>query len=201
MDFSFILDSSGSIGPGNWRKLLNFVKDIVDQMPVERGNVHVGVISFGNKADLHIDFNDRQDKSSLFSKIDVIPWKDQWTNTSGGILMARLYLYSPQHGNRYYVPDVSVIITDGRSNVADYLTIPEAKVAKQQGIELFVIGITPQVDLDEIKGIATPPADNHVFVTRTFDGLRNIKNVLLDRICVLTGKLCLFKLCLVFLMN
>ena len=91
-------------------------------------------------------------------------------------------------GDRSGFANIVVILTDGRSNVADYLTIPEANAAKHQGIEFYVIGITPQVDLDEIKGIATVPADIHVFVTRTFDGLQNIRSALLDRICTLSGK-------------
>lgn len=188
MDFSFILDSSGSIGASNWRKLLNFVKDVLDELPIGPNGTHVGIISFGNEADLHIDFNAPQYKDWLFGAIDVIPWKDQWTNTSGGIVVARLGLYSSQHGIRYTHPPISVLVTDGKSNVAEYLTIPEANAAKQQGIEMYVIGITDEVDYTELKGIATVPPDNHVFVTRSFDSLNLIKSALLERICVLAGE-------------
>lgn len=186
-DIAFVLDSSGSIGAGNWRKVLNFVKGVIDHVEISSEAHNAGVISFGNQATLNIALNQYHTKLSLMSAIDAIPWKDQWTNTSGGIRLMRSDFYSISHGNRYYIPDVAVIVTDGKSNVDSHLTTYEAMIAKALHIKLFVVGITNQVDLDEVNEIASDPDDKHVFLASTFEELEYIQQELVHTICYGTG--------------
>ena len=53
MDLGFLIDGSGSIeqaGAGNFKKELNFVKQIVNGFKVSKKDTHVGVIIFSSDA-------------------------------------------------------------------------------------------------------------------------------------------------------
>lgn len=53
VDLDFLIDGSGSIeraGPGNFKRELNFVKQIVKGFEVSKEGTHVGVIIFSSGA-------------------------------------------------------------------------------------------------------------------------------------------------------
>ena len=59
-----------------------------------------------------------------------------------------------QHGDRTNAPNVAVLITNGRSTTDFWDTVPTAKEARKEGINIFVIGIGSQIDYTELKRIA-----------------------------------------------
>ena len=148
---------------------------------------NVGVISFGNFARINIPLYGYYERDHLYAAIDYIPWKDQWTNTSGGIRLMRTQLLAPSQGNRRGFPDVAIIVTDGKSNIDSHLTTYEAMIAKAIGIKLLVVGVTNQVDLRELNGIASDPDDKHVFLASTFEELGHIQMQLVHTLCYGTG--------------
>ena len=61
MDLGFLIDGSGSIeqaGRGNFKKELNFVKQIVNGFKVCKKSTHVGVIIFSSNAKVCMKVND-----------------------------------------------------------------------------------------------------------------------------------------------
>ena len=53
VDLGILIDGSGSIeqtGPGNFKRELNFVKQIVSAFEVSRDGTHVGIIIFSSDA-------------------------------------------------------------------------------------------------------------------------------------------------------
>ena len=75
-----------------------------------------------------------------------------------------------------------IVITDGVS-YQPTLTSAEAEAAKAAGISVFAIGVGPSVDLGELKGIASDPADNFMFSVTDFDALDSIKGVMAVKTC------------------
>ncbi len=55
-------------------------------------------------------------------------------------------------------PNVFVIITDAEPNVDTHLTIPEARTAKQLGVDVFVISLGNKTGMDELLGMASSPS-------------------------------------------
>ena len=76
----------------------------------------------------------------------------------------------------------AIIITDGLSNVNAEQTIPEAELAKKQGIHIFAIGIGVS-DGWELRAIASEPADSNAFMLQQFSDLWNISDKLIDATC------------------
>ena len=57
MDLGFIIDGSGSIemsGKGNFKKVLDFVKDLTRSFDVSNEGTHVGVIVYSNEPKVRI---------------------------------------------------------------------------------------------------------------------------------------------------
>ena len=59
--------------------------------------------------------------------------------------------------------DVAILITDGQANVEQDQVNRETQLIKDQGVELFVVGITNEVDQAELRRIASDPDSTHVF--------------------------------------
>lgn len=54
------------------------------------------------------------------------------------------------------------LVTDGRSNVSQHLTIPNANALKASGVRIFVVAVGDAIEgIDEIVKVASnPPEDN-----------------------------------------
>ena len=67
-------------------------------------------------------------------------------------------------GDRTGVPNVVVLITDGKSNIDRQATLTEAQQARDAGIRLVTVALGADVDYAEINALATDPDSSNVFV-------------------------------------
>ncbi len=87
----------------------------------------------------------------MLRHVDRMRYLDQSTNTQGALRYARTTMFTPQNGDRRDAPNSIVIITDGVPqipqdlNEARRLAVQEAELARQQGINVFAIGVGPQI--------------------------------------------------------
>lgn len=79
------------------------------------------------------------------------------------------------------------MITDGLSNINHEATLPEAEIARKQGIHVFAVGVGVG-DPWELNGIASQPADKNVFQIEGWDSLWDISDQLIDKTC--RGNVC-----------
>lgn len=106
LDLAIMLDSSGSVGANGWRAMLNFVKDLVREIPIGPSDNLLAVVSFGNEATLHFNLPHYMNRNDMLNALDVIPWKNQWTNTSGAITMVRRNVFEAPSGERQGIPNI-----------------------------------------------------------------------------------------------
>ena len=164
VDLVFVVDGSGSICSNqetnnncrNWRNVLNFLASIVDLMNIQPGIDRVAFVQFGNVGKKEFGFLNYTSKARLKNAIRNINHLSQNTNTSGGIRVMRTQLFNTPD-DRPNVPNVAIIVTDGKSTWDSDRTIPEAEEANNQGIKTYSIGVTSSVDENEIRGISSPP--------------------------------------------
>ena len=175
MDLTFALDSSGSIKKDGWRKMRDFVKAFLRKLTVNPDHVRVSVISFGNKATLHFGLSDHATLEETLTAVEAIPWKDQWTNTSGAIRMMTKEVFQPQNGDRPDAPNVAIVITDGPSNKDQTRTVPDAIAARNAGITIFAAGVGREVNRDELGGITG--SEDRITYVWTFDVLMSEKTI------------------------
>ena len=189
MDVAILLDSSSAIGGLNdWGQVLRFVTGLIRSLPVEPNKVKVGVVTFSNTGTLEIPLESYPYIDGLLDAILGLSWRNQRTNTSGAILVMRTELYRNVNWNRISVPKVGILITAGTSELDSHLTIPEADVARHQGIELFTVGVTSRVSRTELDGVANDPANTHAFYADSFDTMYQIRDNLLRAMCARYGK-------------
>lgn len=175
-----MVDSSGSIGRSNWPLVLDFMKGIVRDLNIGPDRVQVGVVIFGNTAEPQFQLNTYRNKADIINRIDRIPYLDQSTNTPEAIRYTRTTMFSQQNGDRPFAPNSAIIITDGVPRVptdlreALRLTIQEADLARQQNINVFAIGVGPEITQSNLNQIANQPSSQYTFKVDQFRQLENI---------------------------
>ncbi len=182
-DIVFILDSSSSVGPQNFRKVLDFVTGILHSADIDGGSVRAGVMTFSTDVFINFFLSAYRTKRETFRAIRNIPYIYGSTNTADGLHTLRTELFNPANGDRVGVPNVAIVITDGISNLNSERTIPEALQTHAAGIHIFVIGIGLTGDQPEIRALATPPAENNRFLVNSFDELKSIRRSVFSTVC------------------
>ncbi|KAK3094138.1 hypothetical protein FSP39_024610 [Pinctada imbricata] len=185
-DIVFILDSSGSVGTKNFKKMLNFVKSLVGEFVIGSTHTKVAVLTFGTHVYNQFHLNKYTTKARIQSAIDGIKYRRGWTYTYKAIKFAREESFQKGNGARERSTKVAIIVTDGKSQYASS-TVKEAKKLREQNVIIFSIGIGNKVKIAELKSMASDPDSSHVFTVNTFDGLKTIKDSLAKKACEVHG--------------
>lgn len=176
------MDSSGSISGPDFARQLDFVRGVVSTFDVSPQMTRVGALSFSNWAfrDFYLDtFQTKEQVKRAIAKIRQIHGD---TNTASAIAFMRDVAFSPMHGARRDIPQIAVILTDGKSN-KPWMTSREAIKAKASGIHVFAIGIGDEVDLNELRAIASHPPSKYLFHVSSYFALKTIKELLAIETC------------------
>lgn len=194
LDLVFVLDSSGSIvdnfppepGTDNWVRMLDYLASLVRSLAVERDGVRVGLVRYSNTARSIFYLNSYFDKQELIRVLYRTQFTGGATNTSGALRETRLRQFTELRGDRPGVPNAVLLVTDGVSTHDTARTIPEARRLHDQGVKVFVVGITSSVDQVEIKEISSQPQqlDQNYFYSTQFTNLQNgILDGVLRQLC------------------
>ncbi|KAH9489252.1 von Willebrand factor A domain-containing protein 2 [Bulinus truncatus] len=183
-DIVFLIDSSGSVGFDNFRHIKDYVQNLIDNVNIGPDATQVGVATFSQSSKAEIFLNSYKDKRALKAAVSGLKYEYGNTNTASGLKLARLSLFSTAKGNRPNAPDFLIVITDGLSNVNAEDTIPEAQLARKQGIHVIAVGVNLKQNDDwELKGIANQPSDSNVFKVDSFDKLWDVTDSIVDNTC------------------
>lgn len=193
-DVALALDRSGSMSflSNNPPQPLTDVKStavsFINQLSE---NDRYALVSFANDASDPIDAPlgvSSSDMRQAINNIAIRTGDVQNTNIGAGILSARQELNSPRH--RDGVDKVLVLLTDGvptlptRQGETGYPTtfaLESAELAKQDGINIYTIGLGRDVDIDLLRNIATTPAD--AYLVPTTRELADIYSQISTKIC------------------
>ncbi|KAK3093006.1 hypothetical protein FSP39_009936 [Pinctada imbricata] len=185
-DIVFILDSSSSVRTKNFKKMLNFVKSLVDEFVIGPTNTKVAVLTFNSRVYNQFHLNKYTTKEMLQLAIDGIKYRRGWTHTYKAIKFAREESFQIANGAREKSTKVAIIVTDGKSQFASN-TVREAKMLREQNVIIFSIGIGNKIKMAELKSMASDPDSSHVFTVDSFDGLKTIKDSLAKKACEVHG--------------
>lgn len=184
VDIVIVLDSSRSIWALDFKKQLEFVKNLVDQLDVGMGatQTRVGVMSFSNWAQIEINLYESTEKEELKRKIDNIRQLQANTNTGDALRLLRNEAFKLEQGSRPWVRHIALILTDGESQNKT-TTQFEARACKDSKIELFAIGIGESVSYRELRGIASNPKSKYFILTSDYDALDRIRHDVVKKTC------------------
>lgn len=188
----FVVDSSGSIRDrslNNWDLLLQFLARICENFTIGQDGVRVGLVEYSEDARNVFFLNQHNDIGSLRNAILSTPYLGSFTNTSGGIRVMHLEQFTAQRGDRPSVPNLAIVVTDGESNLDQFRTISDAQAAQASGIQMVSVGITDAVNVQELRGISSPPQElnQNWFQSSDFNQLLSVLNVIITPLCESTG--------------
>ena len=111
LDFAMIVDASGSISRRNFKKLLDFIQDLLDGFDISEEGTHIAVIEYSTKASVQIKFNDfsgaQLHAPNIKRKIRRIPHSRGYTYIDKALKLANTSVFSEEGGMRPGVTKVS----------------------------------------------------------------------------------------------
>ena len=107
LDFALIVDTSGSISKRNFRKLLEFIQEMVDGFDISEDGTHIAIVEYSTDPSVQLKFNDFSgsalNAANLKRKVLGIPHSRGKTYIDKALAMANRDVFSAAGGMR---PDV-----------------------------------------------------------------------------------------------
>ena len=182
-DVVFVLDGSGSVEK-NFELALRLTRFIVQGLNFAGDRTKVGVLTYSDNALVRFHLNSHTLIDDVQNAIAFTLMGGR-TNTYSGLNEMRTNMFTALHGDRPGDKNYAIVITDGRSNVNEADTVPEAVRVRDDQIDIFAVGIgqNGQVDRSEIDGIASDPDNSYAFMMQEEEDLEDIANSILNKIC------------------
>ena len=105
IDIYFVIDESGSVGSSNYQLMKQFVHDTVNEFDIGSDDTQVGVISYSSYARAWFYLNTYQDKSSVLTAINNLPYSGGGTDTAAAINLLRQSGFTSTSGGLEHVDD------------------------------------------------------------------------------------------------
>lgn len=183
IDLAFLVDGSASVeryGIGNFRRLIDFVRDVVLGFRISRSNTRVGTIVFGTKPYLLFGFNSYTNTGALFNRLNKgVQYPKSGSRIGRALLMAQNQLFR-KNPRRTRTTKVVVVITDGSS--MDNVAAPSTAL-KARGVRIYCVGVGRYINGPQLDIMASPPRKNHIF-TADWSHLGVVVNDLRNAICL-----------------
>uniref|UniRef100_G1KAQ5 VWFA domain-containing protein n=1 Tax=Anolis carolinensis TaxID=28377 RepID=G1KAQ5_ANOCA len=176
-DIMFLVDSSGSIGDDNFKKMKTFIKEVVNRSYIGVDQVQVGVVHFSDTSKEVFSLNkNTSKKSDIIQAVEDMSLIGSTTNTGGALRFVSKYFKLAKQA-RPSVNKILVLITDGEAS--DEVTAPATEL-RNDGIIIYSVGVfnANKTQLEEISG-----KPEKVFYVENFDILEDIKGDIIFGIC------------------
>ncbi|XP_028250570.1 collagen alpha-1(XII) chain isoform X2 [Parambassis ranga] len=186
-DLVFLIDGSWSIGDDSFNKVIQFVTSMTAAFDViSSSGMQVSFVQYSDDAKTEFKLNTYHDKGIVLSALQTVRYRGG--NTKIGVALKHVYekVFTSDNGMRKNVPKVLVVVTDGRSQ--DDVK-KSAQKLQHAGYSVFVVGVA-DVDMTELRTIASKPSERHVFLVDDFDAFAKIQDNLITFICETATSTC-----------
>ncbi|XP_029023585.1 collagen alpha-1(XIV) chain-like isoform X2 [Betta splendens] len=178
-DIVILVDGSWSIGRINFRLVRTFLENLVRAFSVEFDKTRVGLAQYSGDPRIEWHLNAHTTKQAVIDAVKNLPYKGGNTLTGLALTFIMENSFKAESGSRSGVPKIGILITDGKSQDD---VIPPAQRLREAGIELFAIGVK-NADENELKAIASAPAETHVYNVADFSVMSEIVEGLTKTVC------------------
>ncbi|XP_017286996.1 matrilin-4 isoform X1 [Kryptolebias marmoratus] len=179
VDLVFLIDSSRSVRPHEFETMRKFMIDILNTLDIGLDTTRVGVVQYSSQVRSEFSLKTHSKLENLVKAINEIIPLAQGTMTGLAIRYLMNEAFTLQQGDRPKVPNVAVIVTDGRpqDRVAEV-----AAEAREKGIEIYAVGVA-RADMTSLRAMASPPFEDHVFLVERFDLIHQFGLQFQDKLC------------------
>lgn len=181
-DIGFAIDASTSVRGSGFRKSKDFIKFVLQRFKISELGIHVGLIRFSTTARVIFNFEEYYTNGDINAAVDSMRYVKGGTYTDRALRLARtkLFLEKPLGSSRPLIPKFLVVMTDGISKNTR-ITAMEAKVLKERGVHIIVVGVGRNLARKELINIASSPQD--VITATSFRALKKIVVVAKEKVC------------------
>lgn len=182
LDLVFIVDSSGSIGLSSYNEAKTAMKAMVDRFNIGENNALIGLINYSSIVETVLGFILKQQfwsQDLVKSKIDSMQYLSEWTATGDALYAARTSIFSTTRG---IVPRLAIVFTDGQSNLGRAVAA-EAQALKDEGVDIFAVGIGSGINDAELDTIASIPKSTYKLHISGYDALYGAINKITQIAC------------------
>ncbi|XP_058400048.1 von Willebrand factor A domain-containing protein 2 isoform X5 [Diceros bicornis minor] len=136
VDILFLMDGSHSVGKRSFERSKHFAITVCDALDINLERVRVGAFQFSSTPRLEFPLDSFSTQQEVKAKIKKMVFKGGRTET--GLALKYLLRKGFPGGRNASVPQILIIVTDGRSQ--GHVALP-AKQLKERGITLFAVGV------------------------------------------------------------
>nr|XP_020464293.1 collagen alpha-1(XII) chain-like [Monopterus albus] len=186
-DLVFLIDGSWSIGEESFHKVIQFVKTMTGAFDfISPSGMQVAFVQYSDDAKTEFKLNTYHDKGIVLSALQTVRYRGG--NTKTGFALKHVYdkVFTSDSGMRRNVPKVLVVVTDGRSQDE---AKKNAEKLQHAGYSVFVVGVA-DVDMAELRNIASKPSERYVFLVDDYDAFDKIQDNLITFICETATSTC-----------
>eukprot|EP00063_Salmo_salar_P012317 XP_013987152.1 PREDICTED: matrilin-4-like [Salmo salar] len=179
VDLMFIIDSSRSVRPHEFETMRKFMIDIIHTLDMEANATRVGVVQYSSQVQNEFSLKTHSKLQGMVKGINEILPLAQGTITGLAIKYVMNHAFTAAEGDRPKVPNVAIIVTDGRpqDRVAEV-----AAEARDKGIEIYAVGVA-RADMTSLRAMVSPPIEDHVFLVESFDLIYQFGLQFQDKLC------------------
>ncbi|XP_051270691.1 matrilin-4 isoform X4 [Dicentrarchus labrax] len=179
VDLIFLIDSSRSVRPHEFETMRKFMIDILATLDIGLNATRVGVVQYSSQVRSEFSLKTHSKLDAMVKGINEIIPLAQGTMTGLAIKYVMNAAFIAEEGDRPKVPNVVVIVTDGRpqDRVAEV-----AAEAREKGIEIYAVGVA-RADMTSLRAMASPPFEDHVFLVESFDLIHQFGLQFQDKLC------------------
>lgn len=172
---TFVIDGSDSISAENFQKLRSSIGGMVDGFHIGSGETRMGIVVYSKGVHFTVPLTD--DPVFLKKQAVVLPHPREGTETDAGV-KAMLAMFRKQ--KREGVPMAGIVVTDGISKDEDATQL-QAQISKDEGINMFSVGVGRYTNDEELKGIAS--TKSQAINVTSFDELLPALHKLVQLVC------------------
>ncbi|XP_043835304.1 integrin alpha-L [Dromiciops gliroides] len=166
VDLVFLFDGSYSITNNDFKKILEFMEDVMRKL--SNSSFHFAAVQFSSSSKTEFYFSDYIKTKNPDTLLAKVVHMQELTNTFGGINHVVKDVFNVSRGARPEAVRVMIIITDG--DATDSGNIEEAK-----HIIRYVIGIGGGIQAPKrLNDFASTPNEDFVKILDTYDKLKGL---------------------------
>ena len=178
----FLVDASGSVGREDFQKEIDFIANLIHQgLSLWQTHHQVAVLTYATDVTIRYNLNEFQTNADAWNGLGIY-FTGGTTNTAEALKDARNDVFKVSAGDRAGVPNVGMLVSDGRSDNA-LLTWVEAKAVRAENIDMVVVAVSENQRWKELQGIASDPDAANIMKAADFGSLDPLIDDLRDTIC------------------
>lgn len=160
-DIVFVSDSA-HFGGIRGNRALNFIHDVVSDMPLDDGRVRTALVS--NKCLIKMGYylDTYTERAEVMKHLHNLPGDDV---VQPMLEEMRTVYFDTNRGGRLHAKKVAVLVIDDDAKLS-YKTMDEILKVKMDGIEIFVVAMAPSIDDFKLHYMASEPKITHMFKLR-----------------------------------